>query len=346
MEQVLEHRKTKRYSSLDGLRAYSAIGVAMMHVLKNGGYEIGSRAIDAFISSLGDLVYLFMVLSAFSMCCGYYERFAGGSVSLEQFYARRFKKAWGFFALICCVDVVFSPSRGTIYELVANLTLCFGLLPNSNMSVVGVGWFLGLIFVFYFVFPFFVFLLQKKKRAWGTLIVAMVLNVLCGVYFMDTNHVVAGYDLRSNIIYAAMFFVAGGIIYLYKESIEKYANKYKVLNLVICVVVAVVYFKWSRISFIMLIFASVLLIYALGSQGKILSNRFTKWIGKISFEIYLCHMMFYRIVEKMHLSKMFGNGMASYLVTVLLTLTGAVVFSFLFEKTVTLLEHRRMQQNV
>lgn len=351
MGQVLDNVKSKRYSSLNGLRAYSAIGVAMMHVLKNGGYEIGYSAIDAFISSLGDLVYLFMVMSAFSMCCGYYDSFSKGSLNLEQFYVRRFKKVWGFFALICCIDVVLAPSREAIYELIANLTLCFGLLPNSNMSVVGVGWFLGLICVFYLLFPFFIFLLQKKQRAWGAFVVSVLLNVLCSAYFMDKNHVVIGYDLRANIIYTAMFFVTGGIIYLYREIIEKYVKRYLVFIVAICVVIAGVYFYVSKNSFVMLALASGLLICAIGSQGKILSNRFTKLIGGISFEIYLCHMMFYRIVEKIHLAKLFGNGMASYLFTVLLTLIGAIVFSLFFGKVITVinkktLQHRRMQHNV
>lgn len=332
MEKVYANKKMQRYPALDGLRAYSAIGIIMMHVLKNGGYVISSSAIDAFISSLGNLVYLFMVMSAFSMCCGYYERFFDGSISLEQFYTRRFKKMWGFFALICLIDIILSPSKESIYELVANLTLCFGLLPNTNMSVVGVGWFLGLIFVFYLIFPFFCFLLYKKQRAWFALLITGLLNVLCRIYFMDASHVLSNYDSRANIIYVAMFFVAGGLLFLYKDFLEKNARRFKVWSFILCIVLAGVYFSIGEEPFAMLALAVCIMVYAIGNTGKILSNRFTQFIGSISLEIYLCHMMFYRLIEKLHLCNLFGNGMASYVITVLLTFGGTVIFSYIVKK--------------
>ena len=63
-----------RYEKLDGLRAFAAIGIVMMHVLANGGYEIDGFLFERLIPSFTDFVFLFMVISAFSMCCGYYEK--------------------------------------------------------------------------------------------------------------------------------------------------------------------------------------------------------------------------------------------------------------------------------
>lgn len=74
-----------------------------------------------------------------------------------------------FFALLCVLDIAISPGKAVFYEFLADLTLCFGLLPNANISVIGVGWFIGLVFVFYMLFPFFCFLLSTKKRAWISL---------------------------------------------------------------------------------------------------------------------------------------------------------------------------------
>lgn len=50
------------YGALDGLRAYSAIGVAMMHILSNGKYKVSGFVFDPFIQSLGNLVFLFMIV--------------------------------------------------------------------------------------------------------------------------------------------------------------------------------------------------------------------------------------------------------------------------------------------
>lgn len=84
------------YGALDGLRAYSAIGVAMMHILSNGQYKVKGFIFDSFIASLGNLVFLFMMISAFSMCCGYYKRITGQQISIEKFYSRRYQKMWPF----------------------------------------------------------------------------------------------------------------------------------------------------------------------------------------------------------------------------------------------------------
>ncbi len=121
-----------------------------------------------------------MILSAFGMCCGYYERFKNKNVNLDSFYERRYIRILPFFAILVFIELSYSFLRqhfslnetmfGAIKESMANLTLAFGLLPNAHhIGIVGVGWFLGLFFVFYMLFPFFVFLLDNKKRAWKVL---------------------------------------------------------------------------------------------------------------------------------------------------------------------------------
>lgn len=95
-----------------------------------------------------------MLLSAFSMCCGYYEKVKNGTLDLEHFYKRRYQRIWPFFAILCTLELIVEHKLTAFYEWIADLTLAFGLLPNPNISVVGVGWFLGVIFVFYMIFPF------------------------------------------------------------------------------------------------------------------------------------------------------------------------------------------------
>jgi peptidoglycan/LPS O-acetylase OafA/YrhL len=135
----------KRYEAIDGLRAFAAVGIVSMHVMTNGGFILPDP-VHRVIGSMGEFVYLFMAVSGFSMCCGYYDRMLSGNVSIVDFYKRRFSKAFPFFALLCLIDFAISPSLHSIFEVFANMTLCFGLLPNPTMSVVGVGWFLGLVF--------------------------------------------------------------------------------------------------------------------------------------------------------------------------------------------------------
>lgn len=107
-----------------------------------------------------------MMVSGFGMCCGYYQKIIDRKISVEDFYKKRYIKIWPYFALLCALDFVFSPSKESLFEVFANLTLCQGLLPNAKISVIGVSWTLAVIFVFYMLFPFFCFLIGNKKRAW------------------------------------------------------------------------------------------------------------------------------------------------------------------------------------
>lgn len=147
----------KHYGSIDGLRAIASIGIVMMHIKENNVYKISGYIYNVVISSFTNFVFLFMMISAFGMCCGYYERIIKGKISIKEFYQKRFRKILPFFALLVLLDFLTNPSVEALYESFVNLTLLFGLLPDAgNLSVIGVGWFLGLIFVFYLCFPFFV----------------------------------------------------------------------------------------------------------------------------------------------------------------------------------------------
>lgn len=154
----------KHYGTIDGLRMIAAFGIVMMHIRANSNYEISGLIYNNIIPSFTNFVFLFMVVSAFGMCCGYYQKVLNNQISWSAFYGKRFKKILPFFGLLVLFDVAMSHSLGSIYEGFADLTLVFGFLPADTISVIGVGWFLGLIFVFYLIFPFFAFLSRTKEE--------------------------------------------------------------------------------------------------------------------------------------------------------------------------------------
>ena len=58
-----------------------------------------------------------------------------------------------------------------------------------------------------------------------------------------------------------------------------------------------------------------------------LVNPVAKFLGGICFEIYLCHMVIYRGLEKLNLIHLFGNGLLAYIFTAASVICSAVVFS-------------------
>lgn len=311
--------KADRYEGIDGLKAYAIIGIALMHVLANGEYGIGGFMFERLIPSFTNLVFLFMMVSGFGMCCGYYQKIIDQKISVEDFYKKRYIKIWPYFALLCALDFVISPSKESLFEVFANLTLCQGLLPNAKISVIGVSWTLAVIFVFYMLFPFFCFLIGNKKRAQGVAVVALVFNWLCSNYFN------AG---RTNIVYDAVYFIAGGLIFLYRKELAEFASKHKIIAGAILLIATVAYFALGGSTLTLLFFCVAALIYTLGCRtGGVLVNPVAKFLGGISFEIYLCHMVIYRVLEKLHLVHLFGNGLLAYIFTAVAVICGSVVFS-------------------
>lgn len=179
----------------------------MMHFKANTDYKIDNNFYNNIIGQCGRLVLLFMLISAFSMCCGYFDRIRNGQISIDSFYKKRYHRIWPFFALLVIIDLLLNHSISALYEAFADLTLCFGLLPNPDIQVIGVGWFLGVVFLFYMLFPFFCFLIGNKRRAWLSFVISILYYFVCIEYFFDSKHVLSG---GNNILSFAPFFLSGG----------------------------------------------------------------------------------------------------------------------------------------
>lgn len=328
----------ERYNNFDGLRAYSAIGIILMHILGNANYELQKvRFLKRIIAEFTNFVFLFMLLSAFSLCCGYYKKFKEGNINPDQFYSRRFERIWPCFALLCTLDLLISHSLTALYEWIADITLLFGFLPDARISVIGVGWFLGVIFGFYLLFPFFVFAIDNKKRAWFSFGVSIVLCYLCSEYFFDNDHVLEGFSARSNIIYCSMYFVAGGLIYLYRAELKKLVDKYLTLWLALLVVAIICYFSvFSTVFMLLVVFMLLTIILLPEDRFKeiVFQNKAIRYIGSISMEMYLSHMLVYRVCEKAGLLHVTGDDIVDYLIMIVLVISGAALMATMINKMV------------
>lgn len=244
----------KHYDAIDGLRTIACFGIVLMHVAANNTYDISGFLYDKFIASFTNFVFLFMVISAFGMCCGYLDKVLNNQISLETFYFKRYSKILPFFAFLVLIDIIMSPSKASLIEGFADVTLLFGLFPN-DISVIGVGWFLGLIFAFYLIFPFYCVLIKTKKRAWAAFVISLLLNYVGGSYF-DIG--------RTNIIYCLCYLIAGGLIYLYRKELEQFSSMYRWISLGIIIVSVVLYFFIGGNTITMLLVSVSMLVYTLG----------------------------------------------------------------------------------
>lgn len=67
-------------------------------------------------------------------------------------------------------------------------------------------------------------------------------------------------------------------------------------------------------------------------KDLILNNRVVRFISGISMEVYLCHMVMFRVVERVHLERFITDGDMLYVLTCVMVVAGAVAFSWFMKK--------------
>lgn len=58
-----------------------------------------------------------------------------------------------------------------------------------------------------------------------------------------------------------------------------------------------------------------------------MENPVTKFLSGISMEIYLSHMMAFRVIERLRIHYILGNGWMQYTVTMVMVLVGAIMYA-------------------
>ena len=86
-----------------------------MHVLSNIGVKPSDNYLtETLIPWFTDFTLMFMVVSGFSLCCGYYDRVKTGEITPNAFYKKRYMRILPFFACLCLLDLVMSPSMDQV----------------------------------------------------------------------------------------------------------------------------------------------------------------------------------------------------------------------------------------
>jgi len=322
---------TNLYKSIDGLRTIGILGIVAMHILANSTYALEGYFFQNIVASFGSFVGMFFIISGFGMCCGYYKKILNNEINLIDFYKKRFIKTLPFFALLTFIDVVINFPNDSVYEVLSNLTLLFGFYPDSNISIIGVGWFLGVLFAFYCLFPFFCVCVSNKRRAWITMGVSLFFNYACMNYFLIDGNVVT-----CNILLWSPFFSAGALIFLYKDFFVNFKKCFKIILLIVDVLLIFgFYLIPSTIGNIninqwkLLLLFSMLILFAITGQYHFLYNKFSCFISGISLEIYLSHMVFYRAIELFNLLYLFDSQLISYLFSCITIIIFTILFSWI-----------------
>lgn len=326
----------ERYEALDGFRAYAAVGIVAMHVLANAGISglPAGFVFDALIPWFTDFTLLFMILSGFSLSCGYFTRIQSGAITPAKFYRRRIERILPFFALMAIAETAVTFSSESLMELYADLTLCFGLLPEADIEIIGVGWFIGVVMVYYMIYPFVVALQSSRRSSWLTMMAVTVL-VAMGCFYSFNRDIPEPLLTRADILYCLPLFLAGGLLFHYRKAVALASRQHPFLWAVLAVGATVLFFlfpvyrlgQFQRLASDGLLF-TLWTMAVLGIRPAWLAGKSVRWLAAISLEIYLCHMPCFRILQKIGVTEWFDNPVEAYFLTLSLTLLMAVITAY------------------
>jgi peptidoglycan/LPS O-acetylase OafA/YrhL len=201
--------------ALQGLRGIAAISVVVFHV----GFIPQPRPLrpdflEPFLFALGNGVYLFFLLSSFSLAYSNSSRLHSFDQRAKYVIRRVFRIAPLFYFMIGFYWLQFGLPDVGLAGILLNFTFLFNFVPQLNNSLAWAGWTIGVEMPFYFCLPFLL-RLDQKSVLWFVAF-ALATSILSRVILASFNGLPQEYPMlafTSNLFP----FAVGLFVYLYRD---------------------------------------------------------------------------------------------------------------------------------
>ena len=286
---------------VESLRAYAACAIVIFHVIHLTGTPL-PHSLEFMKWYFGFGVPLFFVVSAFSLAYGYEGRL-GAPADVWTFYLRRvFRIAPLFYAMVA-YNLLTVPNTSSLGsragEIAANLTFVFNLSPGLVEGITPASWSIGVEMVFYAIFPLILMAVRGPVSAAIGTVAAIVAAVLFALR-MDLLGDVPGAYIQHGFLFNLPYFGFGLLAYFAYRRLSPRLGPAALVAAVAGLLVLYGMAIWptplmpGRIGntvFQALWGAPFALLCLAMAQNPpaILSNRVTRFLGKISFSLYLTH---------------------------------------------------------
>lgn len=292
----------QRLGFLDGLRGIAAFYVLLFHMaLVPASKPPVSDWWQSLVMFGGSGVTLFFVVSAFSLCLTMGRHVATGSATLSYGLSRFFRIAPLFWFVMAATYVIHILTFGAWHGwkvVLLSLTFLFNLVPGQEQGYVWAGWTIGVEMLFYVIFPYLYFRQSTPARQVATLCVTLIVSILFkGVTAGLVPEAVRGSFENFSIFRHMPSFVIGMLAYSAYASPrladlrQEYASTLIALGLLVLIGVGSGRLTNGVLDTTHLI-ASGYAFVLLGVSGvpfRPFDNLFTRFMGKISYSIYLWH---------------------------------------------------------
>ena len=312
------------FPNLDSLRAIAALAVIFAHlstwfVYPESDFYTNLKQVFSFGNNGGRFgVIFFFVLSGFLITyLLFLEQAKTGRIQIIHFYVRRLLRIWPLYFLTVLIGFVVYPAfvhyAGYTQHESANwiMYVCFAAnfdhIYNAfpTVGILGVQWSVAVEEQFYLIWPL-IFLFFSKSRFFPWLLVAII--ICSEIFFLKVAHFQNGGDYH--LFNCFRFLSVGGLLayfcFHHTQIIQVFLSMLKqwvivliyfsCLSLMIFQNIVVTHFEsYLYLDDIIpvLFFAFVILEqnYSQNSFLKFGKIRFLNWLGKISYGLYLLHMI-------------------------------------------------------
>lgn len=326
--QSYKNIKTNRFEELDSLRGIAAIAVFFSHILLifNSNmfttvlFEYG--LLRVFVAG-SESVMLFFILSGFVLSLPFYNKksFSYGSYTIKRICRIYLPYIFAVGLAFACKELFYDgkiiylsswfngiwDTKISLKEMINHLILVNTFLSNLNNVV----WSLVHEMRISLFFPLLMFLLIRLDTIKGVGI-AFLFSVSSVLIVFLTGSEFFGVELFATLHYSALFIIGA----LLAKNREYLINTYKSLpplSKMVLFLIGVILFVYAHPSFILSKLipnfhpfyrtvidswfisagACILIISALsaGSFSRILNNKVINYLGKISYSLYLTHIV-------------------------------------------------------
>jgi len=296
--------KHGRLDFLDALRGLAAAYVVIYHMTLMPQPQLAlPRWAEKFTLMGGTGVTLFFIVSAFSLYYTMPLRQASPK-PLTSFYLHRFFRVAPLFYFMIVVSLVrdawLFDARHSAEGVLASILFVFNFIPMRQEGFVWAGWTIGVEMIFYAVFPLIYARVRNRDNAIALFFATLLLWYFIGLV-LDYLKLPAGW--RESILQWSTFkhfpiFATGVVLYYWFTGCRAAdASQQGKGN---AALLAGAFFYMALIQgwlpnvfgnpYYMQAVAYGLIFAGLSmSPWRLLVNRFTSFLGKVSYSLYLLH---------------------------------------------------------
>ena len=297
-----------RLSGIESLRAYAAVAVIMSHLISVGGARV-PEYLDFILIRFPLGVPFFFAVSGFSLAYGYTDRLFSEN-DIKTYFVRRFARIAPLFYLILAVQLLIfwfeHHITFSLIDILINIAFVFNFVPHMSDGIALASWSIGVEMAFYVLLP----VMLLVNRSILTSLALLVLSIIVANQFYvsmksdETKYLnFIWHNLITNLPYF-MWGMLGYHTYVWLGSMlrQKHIMALSWSMLIVAFLSPIILHKegplfnylldknmrwvWSCLLGAPLFLACVAMAL---HPTKIFSNAVTRYLGKVSFSLYLIH---------------------------------------------------------